>query len=240
MYHQNKQGVLTITTRSEGRNTIIEFTDDGPGVRPPLRDKVFDPFFTTKEVGKGTGLGLSISYGIVQEHGGELSLDAVFSDGAKFVVSLPIAESRQEDVSKEGEPASLSSDEQQRRILVVDDEEAILDLEVDILTGMGHKVDTAGNGANAKEMIAANDYDLIIADIRMPGPLNGIDLYHWTEGARPAIKDRIVFVTGDVLADDTRKFLEETKKPCLSKPFEISEYRRIVRQILAEGSESAN
>ena len=240
MYQQNKQGVLTITTRAEGEDIIIEFMDDGPGIPSKFRDKVFDPFFTTKEVGKGTGLGLSISYGIIQEHGGELSLDSAFSGGTKFIVRLPASGSVEQDGSNGDTATPPSSHDPERRILVVDDEETILDLSVDILTGMGHKVDTACNGANAREMIGSNNYDLIIADIRMPGALSGIDLYRWTEGARPALKDRIVFVTGDILADDTRKFLEETKKPCLSKPFEISDYKGIVRKILAQATESAN
>jgi len=241
MYQRNKQGVLAITTRAEGEDIIIEFMDDGPGIPSELRDKVFDPFFTTKEVGKGTGLGLSISYGIIQEHGGELSLDSAFSDGAKFIVRLPASGSIEQDGSNGDTAITFSSHEEpERRILVVDDEETIRDLSVDILTSMGHKVDTACNGANAREMIGSNNYDLIIADIRMPGALSGIDLYRWTEGARPALKDRIVFVTGDILADDTRKFLEETKKPCLSKPFEISDYMGIVRKILAQATESVN
>jgi two-component system NtrC family sensor kinase len=80
-------GVLTVRTAREGVNAVIEFSDTGPGVREPGR--VFDPFYTTKPVGKGTGLGLSICYGIVQEHGGQISCYNRSEGGAVFRVELP-------------------------------------------------------------------------------------------------------------------------------------------------------
>ena len=80
-------GTLTVRTSREGANAILEFSDSGPGVREPSR--VFDPFYTTKPVGKGTGLGLSICYGIIQEHGGQISCYNRSEGGATFRVELP-------------------------------------------------------------------------------------------------------------------------------------------------------
>ncbi len=67
----------------------IQVSDNGPGIPAEIRERVFDPFFTTRAPGEGTGLGLSIAFEIVQEHGGELSLDASPQGGARFTIRLP-------------------------------------------------------------------------------------------------------------------------------------------------------
>jgi signal transduction histidine kinase len=69
----------------------VTFRDTGTGIPAGLEQRIFDPFFTTKEVGSGTGLGLSITYGILQEHGGDISVDSRADEGATFVIQLPLA-----------------------------------------------------------------------------------------------------------------------------------------------------
>ncbi len=85
-------GQITVRTRVEGRFVRIEFSDNGPGIRPENLSRIFDPFFTTKPVGKGTGLGLSLSYGMIQEHGGRISVRSELGHGATFEIDLPVAE----------------------------------------------------------------------------------------------------------------------------------------------------
>ena len=239
MYEANGRGILRIATRMEGESIVVEFIDDGPGVPSEFRDKVFDPFFTTREVGQGTGLGLSISYGIIKEHGGELILETSHGGGGKFTVRLPAAGAPREKPGAVGPAPEVAIRRGMPRILVVDDEETILDLSVDILESRGYEVDTASTGEIAREKIASNSYDLVIADIRMPGMLSGIDLFHWAKRHMPGLEEKIVFATGDIAADDTQKFLSETKRPCLSKPFEMSEYLDTVRTAIAM-SQSVN
>jgi signal transduction histidine kinase len=82
-------GVLVIRAACEASNIVIEFSDNGPGIKSPSH--VFDPFFTTKPAGKGTGLGLSICYGIVQEHDGAIECFNHPAGGATFRVTLPVA-----------------------------------------------------------------------------------------------------------------------------------------------------
>jgi len=72
------------------RRIKIIITDSGPGIPPELYEKIMQPFFTTKELNKGTGLGLSISLGLVEDHGGTLTIDRECSN-TRFVVELPIA-----------------------------------------------------------------------------------------------------------------------------------------------------
>lgn len=80
-------GRLAIGTQLEGTNVAIEFADTGPGLERP--ERVFDPFYTTKDVGKGTGLGLSMCYGIIREHGGQISCRNLTEGGALFRIELP-------------------------------------------------------------------------------------------------------------------------------------------------------
>lgn len=82
-------GALDITAQRSGGEAVLQFSDTGPGIREPQR--VFDPFYTTKPVGKGTGLGLSMVYGVIQDHGGQITCQNKPEGGALFIVKFPVA-----------------------------------------------------------------------------------------------------------------------------------------------------
>ncbi|MBW1693391.1 MAG: HAMP domain-containing histidine kinase, partial [Deltaproteobacteria bacterium] len=84
-------GTITITAFDHDENDMFSFQvqDTGPGIPKDHIGKIFDPFFTTKEIGKGSGLGLSIVYGIVEQHGGKVSVSTEEGKGTTFTVSLP-------------------------------------------------------------------------------------------------------------------------------------------------------
>jgi signal transduction histidine kinase len=84
------EGRITIRTRPIPDGVRLEFSDDGPGIPPEVQSRLFDPFFTTKPVGKGTGLGLSLSHGIIERHGGRISVQDAPEGGALFVIELPL------------------------------------------------------------------------------------------------------------------------------------------------------
>lgn len=87
-----KNGKISVSTRAENNQILIEIKDDGPGIDKEILDKIFDPFFSTKEPGQGTGLGLSVSYGIIREHNGEIKVQSTPGHGACFTVVLPQSE----------------------------------------------------------------------------------------------------------------------------------------------------
>lgn len=87
----DREGTITLKTRIEGDEVVIEVGDSGCGMTPEQTEQVFFPFYTTKEVGKGTGLGLSISHGIIEAHGGRIELESVLGQGTVFTITLPSA-----------------------------------------------------------------------------------------------------------------------------------------------------
>jgi len=93
LLQERGQGKVKIKTRvADGNRIAMEVSDDGPGVPREIASRIFDPFFTTKPSGVGTGWGLSIVYGIVKQHGGEVTFENLSTGGARFVVELPVLE----------------------------------------------------------------------------------------------------------------------------------------------------
>ena len=208
------------------------FKDDGPGIAREKLDKIFDPFFTTKEVGEGTGLGLSLSYGIVAEHNGQIYAKSMLGKGATFIVELPVV--AEEKVPALAEEVVEPKRAPRARILVVDDEPAVLAFLKGVLTREGHQVDTADNAADGLEMVKGVRYRLIMLDVKMPGT-SGIDLYEELEKITPSLARRVVFITGDVIEADTRGFLERTKALYITKPFDIEQLRKETNHLLLSG-----
>jgi two-component system NtrC family sensor kinase len=84
------QGTITLTTRVDGGQAVVEIADTGHGIEPQTLNRIFEPFFTTKPVGKGTGLGLSIAWDIVAKHDGRLSARSKPGEGSCFELRLPL------------------------------------------------------------------------------------------------------------------------------------------------------
>jgi len=241
MLQAHGRGRLVIRSRSavEKSRIIVEISDDGPGIPEAQISRIFDPFFTTKEVGKGTGLGLSLSYGIIKEHGGDIYAVSRLGEGATFYIELPIISRLPEEIAVFPQmlPQALQFDSlvRDKRILIVDDEKYILDFFIEIFKMFPVEVDTAGDGRIAMEMLANNEYDLIITDFKMP-QMSGRDLYRWIQERRPQLAGRIIFVTGDTVSPDTRSFFENNKNLYLAKPFKIEEVKEAIQQTLENGS----
>jgi signal transduction histidine kinase/CheY-like chemotaxis protein len=214
-----------------GREVVLAVTDRGPGVPPALRSRLFEPFFTTKAPGKGTGLGLSIAHAIVRAHGGRIEVeDGPHGRGARFRVVLP----RLPDVARAGaaaaDVAAPAPDARGRSLLVVDDENAVRAVLAEHARRRGWKVDEAGSAEAALEQIErAGEPDVLLCDLRMPG-LGGPGLYARLERERPALLDRAIFVTGDLAAPESVKFVDGCRCPVLPKPFEFEQLFRALER----------
>jgi len=235
-------GSIRVRTQqlSAGR-ILLEVSDDGPGIPADILSRIFDPFFTTKPVGVGTGLGLSIVFGIVQEHGGEVTVESQPGQGATFSVELLVAADPAAEAPAETPLVVVTSRRtagtlvHRRSILVVEDEPTVAQLIADVLTEEGHNVEAVLDSRKGLESIKQRNFDLIICDLRMPG-LDGKAFHReLLRDARPAAQ-RILFVTGDVLGPHTLQFLEECGLPYLAKPFLIEELKLAVQRCLEKTS----
>jgi two-component system NtrC family sensor kinase len=227
--HGTRGGEVWVRTGAGNGRVFIEVTDSGPGVKEPLR--VFDPFYTTKPVGKGTGLGLSICYGIIKEHGGEISARNAPPRGASFQIALPamvVAPAQDMEPISPGEVALHGI------VLLVDDEESVLELEQEILKGKCLAVKAARNGRDALEILARETVDLVVTDLKMPGEVSGADLYYWINKQQPARPTRVIFTMSDARTDEVRSLLEESGCAYLQKPFNVEEFLRVIRHVLTE------
>lgn len=243
MLEQRGQGSVWIRTHAfsrRGENRILlELSDDGPGIPNDIASRIFDPFFTTKPSGAGTGLGLSIVYGIIQQHGGEVTFESHPGLGTKFLIDLPIIPVPVEKIVEPIAPLADHSDAfLTGRILVVEDEPAVAQLIVDILREERHQIEATLDSQEALTRLSRNRYDLVICDVRMPG-LDGIAFYEALVRAGSPLQNRILFITGDILARRTVEFLEPNGLPYLAKPFLVEELKLAVHQLLARDSKVA-
>jgi len=236
-----------VQSRLDGTEAVVEFVDNGPGLKDP--QKVFEHFYTTKPVGKGTGLGLSITSAIVRNHGGRIEAANRPQGGACFALRLPAREVPETaepawvpapaPAAPAGAAAPVSAGPRRparltASVLVVDDEPSVLELQIAILETYGAQVIGARSGAEARDLLRERPFDLVVTDLRMPGEVSGQDLYRWARAERPGLASRFVFVTGDTMSESALAFLETTGRRCVQKPFSVEGYLDVLRDTLNE------
>jgi CheY-like chemotaxis protein len=242
-------GTLRIRLGVVGDRVLITFQDDGVGIRRELLPRIFDPFFTTKRPGRGTGLGLSICLAIIREHNGEISAQPQPDGGSVFTVSLPICTEStaliQPPVSAKNTVVDISEAAKQslarKKILVVDDEESILELVTDSLSGRGCHVDCAATSEHALELASRNIYDVVLCDLNLESDGGKIvsgftlrDRILEDTARRGILQPSFIFMTGDLIdaaigeqgGVETGKFLQ--------KPFRIAELIAMLNELTTD------
>lgn len=158
-----------------GPYLVIGVDDSGIGMPPEVAVHAFDPFFTTKERGQGTGLGLAMVYGFARQSGGTAWIQSAPGRGTSIQILLPVVEAAPIfPAAAETTPSVLPR--RQGRILLVDDEAALLRIGREWLTMRGHMVATAASAAEAQARLASERFDLLVTDVVMPGEMDGIAL----------------------------------------------------------------
>src|SRR5260370_978613 len=118
-------------------------------------------------------------------------------------------------------------------ILVVDDEDNLRDVLVEVLKRDGHEVDSAVDGAEGLRRAEERRYDLVVTDLRMPG-LEGPELYRALRERYPDRPPRVIFMSANTGIDEYTTFLAETGEPALEKPFNLTDMRQVVLQVLTQ------
>jgi DNA-binding response OmpR family regulator len=120
---------------------------------------------------------------------------------------------------------------QSKKILVVEDEPTIGRVCSQALTGEGFEVDIAANGSIAERMIEEKKYDVLLIDVRTP-VMNGKELYQWINKRHPELANRVIFTTGELLGSATEKFIEQSGRPFMPKPFTPDILKATVKEVI--------
>ncbi|MCC6877698.1 MAG: response regulator [Sandaracinaceae bacterium] len=227
---------VRVRSWSDGAQVYVTFEDSGTGIDPRHLPRLFEPFFTTKRRNVGSGLGLWISREIVHDVGGHLEVESRTGGGSTFTVVLPASSARTLAITTSTAPpppgslAALPSSAKVRRVLVVDDEPALRSLLADALSEKAHVV-TASSGREARDLLEHDDaFDAILCDVLMPG-MSGPELYDWVREHAPALRHRVVFMTGDAYAPSVRGFLSKVTNSTLHKPFRVREVESVLDEL---------
>jgi len=219
-------GVLKVRAFRKDSFVCVEFDDSGPGIKDPSR--IFDPFYTTKSVGKGTGLGLSICYGIIKEHGGEIEARNREAGGATVEVRLLASE---KTAAPEAAAPARRESVLKGRVLLVEDEGAVLEFERDVLVGAGAEVATSMSVEDMQQRVQDGSFDVIVMNGRMPGGWSTQAIYEWIAKNRPGLEKRLLLTFSTETDQQTRNFIHEHGVPSLAKPFELADLISRVREL---------
>ncbi len=225
---EQRGGTLTIRSIFDGKDIYFIVSDTGCGIAKGDLLKIFDPFFSTKGSG-GTGLGLSVSHGLIRAHGGEISVESKVRKGTTFTIRLPLTEVAEKDAAPSGALPSRERS-QKFRVLVAEDDPDCRSAVSDILR-LEHDVTAVENGRQALIHLSEENYDLVVIDCMMPG-LNGFELYKWVLDNRPELREKVVFMTGDIFVAEIKSFIEATGRPYIAKPFELDDFKRTISSAL--------
>jgi PAS domain S-box-containing protein len=204
----------------------LSISDTGHGMTRDVLDHIFEPYFTTKEKGEGTGLGLSVVHGIVQNHGGMITVASEPGKGSTFDVFFPIVAVKCKTAKTRNEKVPRGSE----RILFVDDELPLVRLAQQMLTSMGYQVSSFTDSREALADFEASPekYDMVISDMTMP-ELTGLDLARYMLGMRPGLP--FILCTGYSSKLNQQQIEAAGIKSVLKKPFSLAAISKQIRAI---------
>jgi PAS domain S-box-containing protein len=212
---------------SPGRYVVLQVEDTGHGIPREIIDKVFDPYFTTKPLDKGTGLGLAVVSGIVNNYRGEITVESQVGKGTRFTLFLPAVAAEQAAESVSSVPIPTGTE----RILLVDDEPALVEIGQQLLQLLGYQVTTQSSSLHALEMYSRDPeaFDLLVTDYTMPG-MTGTQLAESIFKINPDLP--VVLMSGLETTNIEAKAKRVGIRGIINKPIVIKEIAVLIRELL--------
>ncbi|MHB8791329.1 MAG: hybrid sensor histidine kinase/response regulator [Desulfobulbaceae bacterium] len=217
----------TISLRP-GAYLQLKVSDTGHGIDQAIQEKIFEPYFTTKGLDEGTGMGLAVVHGVVTRIGGHVTVHSEPGRGTTFHIYLPVLEENLSPREAAHEGPMPGGTE---RILIVDDEEMVLNVEQELLTSVGYQVTVATTPGEALTRFREHPdaFDLVVTDMTMPG-MTGMELARKIMAIRPEIP--VILCTGfsDLTNEEAAKL--QGIREYVTKPLVAQTFSRTVRNIL--------
>jgi CheY-like chemotaxis protein len=209
-----------------GEYVRLRVVDTGVGIDPRIIDRIFDPFFTTKKMGRGTGLGLASAYGIVKGHNGYIDVESESGRGSTFFVYLPATDLRPLPAAEPPCPPREGSG----TVLLVDDEEAVLEVTAELVRRLGYTVLSARSGREAMEIFARDGdrIDVAIVDMIMP-EMGGGEVFDRFKRINPRVK--VLLASGYSIQGQARTIMDRGCDGFLQKPFTLDDLSVRLRSI---------
>jgi signal transduction histidine kinase/ActR/RegA family two-component response regulator len=227
---EGRAGHVTVRAERAGGGRVRAIVeDDGAGMDEEVRRRVFEPFFSTKPLGVGTGLGLAVSRGLAASLGATLAIDSAPGRGTRVTVDL-LEACRPELAAAAAAPIAPAG--RRRRVLLVDDEPAVLRALTRLLEPH-YVVYRARSVVEALALADLHRPDLLLCDVVMPDG-GGPELYRGLHAHAPDLAARVVFITGGASQEGAREFLPGQPQPVVEKPLDLAALARIAERLAPE------
>jgi two-component system, chemotaxis family, CheB/CheR fusion protein len=233
--HTNAPGTITVSTRSENGEAVVEVRDTGVGIDPELLPHIFEAF---RQAGQsldrskgGLGLGLALVKGLIELHGGRV---AARSEGAGkgtvFELRVPLAPGAPQSLS--AKPGSTHA----KRILIVEDNEDAADLLSRLLELDGHQVWSADTGSEGVELAREVRPDVVLCDLGLPGAMSGFDVARFLRDDEVLRDALLIAITGYGRPEDKQRSAQAGFDAHVTKPVDM----RTLKELLERGAEAGN
>jgi PAS domain S-box-containing protein len=222
----------SIVALRPGQYLKLSVSDTGCGMDARTLERIFDPYFTTKEVGKGSGLGLAVVHGIVKRQGGAVTVQSEPGKGTLFCIFIPAIEATVDPIVETGQELPTGTE----RILLVDDEQSVIEMEIAIFERLGYDVTPETDSLRALEIFSSRpgEFDLIITDYTMPN-FTGIDL---SKEIRRIQSDMPIILCTGFSEKVTEKGAMDLGVELAIKPFGMKQIAELVRKVLRAGNDN--